>query len=53
MLTRHVFDQSVQAKVERDPNQPLNIYAGSDNYLHIGEPEVIYFISKSNLGFRK
>ena len=39
MLTRYVFDSSLQTKVERDPNQPLNIYAGSDNYLLIGEPD--------------
>jgi hypothetical protein len=40
MITRHVFDSTLQAKVEKDPNQPLNIYAGSDNLLQIGEPEV-------------
>lgn len=39
MISRHVFDSSIQAKVERDPNQPLNIYAASDNLLAIGEPE--------------
>lgn len=40
MITRHVFDNSLQAKVEKDHNQALNIYAGSDNFLQIGEPEV-------------
>ncbi len=40
MLTRHVFDSTLQAKVEFDHNQALNIYAGSDNFLKIGEPEV-------------
>ena len=39
MVTKHIFDSSVLAKVERDHNQALNIYAGSDNLLHIGEPE--------------
>jgi hypothetical protein len=42
MVSRHVFDASLKAKVERDHNQPLNVYAGSDGYLHIGEPEVNY-----------
>lgn len=42
MVSRHVFDSSLQAKVEKDPNQPLNVYAGSDNFLQIGEPEVKY-----------
>ena len=42
MITRQVFDITVQAKVEKDPNQALNIYAGSDNFLQIGEPEVSY-----------
>ena len=42
MITRHVFDSTLQAKVERDPNQPINIYAGSDNFLQIGEPEVSF-----------
>jgi hypothetical protein len=42
MVSRHVFDVTLKGKVERDPNQPLNIYAGSDGYLHIGEPEVLY-----------
>ncbi len=39
MLTRHVFDVSLNIKIERDHNQALNVYAGSDNLLHIGEPE--------------
>lgn len=33
MITRHLFDSSLQAKVEKDHNQALNIYAGSDNFL--------------------
>ena len=40
MITRQVFDVTLQAKLEKDPNQALNVYAGSDNYLQIGEPEV-------------
>lgn len=40
MITRHVFDSSLQAKVDFDHNSSLNIYAGSDNFLKIGEPEV-------------
>lgn len=44
MITRYVFDQELQIKVERDHNQPLNIYAASDNFLHIGEPEVSILI---------
>jgi len=39
MITRHVFDSSVHAKLERDPNNAINVYAGSDNMMHIGEPE--------------
>lgn len=39
MLTRYIFDGIPYARVERDPNQPLNIYAGTDKYLQIGEPE--------------
>eukprot|EP00347_Sterkiella_histriomuscorum_P003178 403365291 len=39
MITRHVFDSNLQAKVEKDHNQALNIYAGSDNFSSIGEPE--------------
>lgn len=44
MVTRHVFDSNLQAKVDKDHNQPLNIYTGSDNFLQIGEPEVILLI---------
>lgn len=40
MVSRQIFDSSIKAKVEKDPNQPLNIYAGSDTFLAIGEPEV-------------
>ena len=40
MITRYVFDSELQTKIERDHNQALNIYAGSDNFLQIGEPEV-------------
>jgi hypothetical protein len=40
MVSRYVFDSSLQTKVERDPNQALNVYAGTDNFLQIGEPEV-------------
>jgi len=44
MISRHVFDQSIQAKVDKDPNSTLNIYAGSDNFLQIGEPEVTFIL---------
>lgn len=50
-MTRHVFDSNLQTKVEKDHNQALNIYAASDNYLHIGEPEVlnsIFFLINFN-----
>jgi hypothetical protein len=40
MITRHVFDSTLQAKVDYDHNNALNIYGGSDNFLKIGEPEV-------------
>ena len=39
MLTRHVFELTTGAKLDRDHNSALNIYAGQDNLLHIGEPE--------------
>jgi hypothetical protein len=38
MLGRHLGDTSTSG-VNRDPNQPLNIYAGSDTLIQIGEPE--------------
>lgn len=44
MISRYVFDSDIPIKVERDHNQPLNIYSASDNFLHIGEPEVIIII---------
>jgi hypothetical protein len=40
MISKHVFDISLQTKMERDHNNPLHINAGQDNYLLIGEPEV-------------
>jgi len=39
MLTKYVFDTDALVKVERDHNQPLNVYAGADSFLHIGEPD--------------
>lgn len=33
MITRHVFDNNLQAKVEKDHNQGINIYAATDNFL--------------------
>ena len=32
-------DSHAPTKVERDHNQPLNVYAGSDTFAQIGEPE--------------
>ena len=32
-------DTQAPSKVERDHNQPLNVYAGSDTFAQIGEPE--------------
>lgn len=40
MISRHVFDSNLQTKVEKDHNQALNIYAATDNFIQIGEPEV-------------
>jgi hypothetical protein len=48
MINKHVFDVSTQTKMERDPNQPLHINAGQDNYLLIGEPEVTILFISSN-----
>lgn len=41
MLSRYLFDAVPQqpAKVDRDHNSPLNIYAGTDSFSTIGEPE--------------
>jgi hypothetical protein len=38
MLSRYMQEQQL-LKVERDPNQALNVYAGSDTFTAIGEPE--------------
>lgn len=39
MLGRYLGESAAAPKVERDHNQPLNIYAGSDVFAQIGEPE--------------
>lgn len=39
ILNKHIFDPNIVIKIERDPNQALNMYAGQDSFLHIGEPE--------------
>lgn len=39
MLQRHAFDLSEKVKVERDHNQALNMYAASDSFMNIGEPD--------------
>ena len=39
-ISRHVFnDNTLQVKIERDPNQPINMYSGADSFIQIGEPE--------------
>lgn len=40
MVSRHVLDSGSEGRVDRDHNQALNVYAGSDKFLQIGEPEV-------------
>jgi dynein light intermediate chain 2 len=54
MISRQVFEQSLQVKLERDANQALNVYAASDSFLHIGEPEVtpLSFILSMSVGFK-
>jgi hypothetical protein len=39
MLGRHAFDSGEKVKIEKDPNNALNMYAASDSFLNIGEPE--------------
>jgi dynein light intermediate chain 2 len=39
MLTRYLTSDTQLIRIEKDPNQPLNLYAGSDNFSTIGEPE--------------
>lgn len=39
MLGRYLGEVSAPPKVERDHNQPLNVYAGADTFAQIGEPE--------------
>jgi hypothetical protein len=39
MLGRHAFDSSEKLKIEKDPNNAVNMYAASDSFLNIGEPE--------------
>jgi len=39
MINRHAFDLSERVKIEKDPNNAINMYAGADNFLNIGEPE--------------
>ena len=40
MLYKHTFELTERVKTEKDPNQCLNVYGGSDSFLNIGEPEV-------------
>ena len=39
MLNKYLAPDQPLSKVDKDPNQPLNIYAGSDSFTAIGEPE--------------
>ncbi len=39
MLNKYLAPEQPLSKVDKDPNQPLNIYAGSDSFTAIGEPE--------------
>lgn len=39
MLSRHLAPEAPLLKVERDHNQALNVYGGSDAFAQIGEPE--------------
>ena len=39
MLSRYLSPEVPLLKMERDHNQALNIYAGSDGFASIGEPE--------------
>jgi hypothetical protein len=40
MINRHAFDMADKVKVEKDANNAINMYAGADQFLNIGEPEV-------------
>jgi len=39
MVNRHAFDLSEKVKIEKDPNNAINMYAASDSFLNIGEPD--------------
>lgn len=39
MLSRYLTADSEPGRLEKDPNQPLNLYAGTDSFSAIGEPE--------------
>lgn len=52
MVGRQLFDSSIQARVDKDHNSALNIYAGSDDFLKIGEPEVFLINTQLLIGRR-
>jgi len=39
MLGRYLGDSGTGPSIQKDHNQPLNINAGGDAFIHIGEPE--------------
>lgn len=39
MINRHALDAQEKVKIEKDPNNAINMYAAADSFLNIGEPE--------------